>query len=93
MADAGGSGHAELRGIAEELNQLREQLARAKRPPGAEEEQQLMRRELAAIREHLRNLGEQLAKANGPLPGESLGATGGDPEDGRQPGDLEQLPD
>ncbi|HEV8685654.1 MAG TPA: hypothetical protein VGQ84_00105 [Gaiellaceae bacterium] len=66
MADRGGSGYAQLRGIAEELDQLRAQLARAKRPPGAEEEQQLMRQELAAIREHLRRLGEQLAKANGP---------------------------
>jgi hypothetical protein len=66
MADRGGSGYAQLRGIAEELDQLRVQLARAKRPPGAEEEQRLMRQELAAIREHLRRLGEQLAKANGP---------------------------
>jgi hypothetical protein len=66
MADRGGSGYAQLRGIAEELDQLRVQLARAKRPPGAEEEQRLMRQELAAIREHLRRLGEQLAKLNGP---------------------------
>jgi hypothetical protein len=66
MADRGGSGYAQLRVIAEELDQLRIQLARAKRPPGAEEEQRLMRQELAAIREHLRVLGEQLAKANAP---------------------------
>ena len=65
MADRGGSGYAELRGIAEELDQLRAQLARAKRPPGAEDEQRLMRQELAAIREHLRRLGEQLAKPGG----------------------------
>jgi hypothetical protein len=66
MADRGGSGYAELRGIAEELDQLRAQLARAKRPPGADEEQRLMRQELAAIREHLRRLGEQLAQPNSP---------------------------
>jgi uncharacterized membrane protein len=66
MADRGGSGYAQLRGIAEELDQLRLQLARAKRPPGAEEEQRLMRQELAAIREHLRRLGEQLAQTHAP---------------------------
>jgi hypothetical protein len=66
MADRGGSGYAQLRGIAEELDQLRAQLARAKRPPGAEEEQRLMRQELAAIREHLRVLAEQLAQGKGP---------------------------
>jgi DNA repair exonuclease SbcCD ATPase subunit len=66
MADRGGSGYAQLRGIAEELDQLRAQLARAKRPPGAEEEQRLMRQELAAIREHLRVLAEQLSQSNGP---------------------------
>jgi hypothetical protein len=68
MADRGGSGYAQLREIAEELDQLRLQLARAKRPPGAEEEQRLMRQELAAIREHLRRLGEQLSQ--GQLPSE-----------------------
>jgi hypothetical protein len=66
MADAGGSGYVQLQTIAQELDQLRVQLARAKRPPGAENEQLMMRQELAAIREHLRRLGEQLEAANAP---------------------------
>ena len=92
MADRGGNGYAELRGIAEELIQLREQLARAKRPPGAEKEQQLMRQELAAIREHLKRLGEQLAQGD-ELMRQRFGPARGDAEDRRQAGDLEQLSD
>ena len=90
MADRGG-GYAELRGIAEELTQLREQLARAKRPPGAEQAQQLMKRELAEIREHLKRLGEQLAQNE--LQRQRLRPARGDAKDGRQAGDLEQLSD
>jgi hypothetical protein len=90
MADRGG-GYADLRGMAEELTQLREQLARAKRPPGAEEEQKLMRRELAAIRAHLKRIGEQLAQRE--LSRKGLGPARDDAKDRREPGDLEQLTD
>jgi hypothetical protein len=90
MADRGG-GYADLRGMAEELTRLREQLARAKRPPGAEQEQRLMGQELAAIREHLKRLADQLAQRD--LTRDGFGAARDDAEDRREPGDLEELTD